>query len=302
MAGSAFQNVSAAFFSIMIAVSMALFMPGTASGSAITGKVTATKSFAPNTFSFFISGIEIGGPACATKAEWFTVSTKTIQGRNTKANVLSAFKSQQESLATGIGNCQLVAGVEDLDFFAGLPAIPGPAGVQGPVGPQGKIGPVGPQGPTGNAGPAGLAGAIGPQGPTGDTGPTGAPGDAGAQGLPGATGPQGPQGDTGAVGPQGAQGPQGNTGATGPQGPQGPQGPSGVTVSTTSNAICVNADLSSSAPANAGCGCAPGKFVSGVTGDPCNVTSSTGKCSASGGFWKNFSAYHLLGACCVCSN
>ena len=299
MAGSAFQNVSAAFFSIMIAVSIALFAPGTASGSAVTGKVTATKSFAPNTFSFFVSGIEIGGPACATMPEWFTVSTKTIQGRNTKANVLSAFKSQQEFLATGIGSCQLVAGVEDLDFFAGPLVMPGPTGPQGPAGPQGKIGPVGPQGPTGNTGPAGLAGATGPQGPKGDTGSSGATGDAGPQGMQGATGPQGPQGDTGGVGPQGPQGPQGSTGSTGQQGPQGPPG---ITVSTTSNAICVNADLNSNSPGNAGCGCAPGKLVSGVSGDPCNVTASTGKCTASGGLWKNFSSYHLLGACCVCSN
>jgi hypothetical protein len=205
------QNVSAAFFGV-IAVTLALLAPGTAFGSAVTGKVTATKSFAPNTFSFFISGIEIGAPACATQAQWFTISTKPIQGRNTQANVLSAFKSQKEFLATGIGSCQLAAGVEDLDFFAGPLAIPGPAGPQGPVGPKGDPGAIGtagaagPQGPIGNTG---AAGATGPQGAIGNTGPAGPAGDTGPQGMQGAIGPQGPQGNTGATGPQGPQGPQG---------------------------------------------------------------------------------------------
>jgi collagen triple helix repeat protein len=119
--------------------------------------------------------------------------------------------------------------------------------------------------------------------------------EAGLQGPQGAAGPQGPQGPVGATGPVGAIGPVGATGATGPQGltgPQGatgPQGPAGPAVATS--AVCMS-NASTGAPS---CSSICASVVVNVRGvSPCNVTSSTGSCSAA------VSQSGTIAQCCVC--
>lgn len=117
---------------------------------------------------------------------------------------------------------------------------------------------------------------TGLQGPTGATGP---------QGPAGPTGPTGPTGATGPVGPTGATGPQGLTGATGATGAQGPAGPAVAT-----SAVCMS-NASTGAP---GCASICTSVVANVRGaTPCNVTSSTGSCSAA-------ATTGTIAQCCVC--
>lgn len=117
---------------------------------------------------------------------------------------------------------------------------------------------------------------TGLQGPQGATGP---------QGLAGSPGPTGPTGSTGPVGPTGATGPQGLTGATGAT---GAQGPAGAAVATS--AVCMS-NASTGAP---GCSSICTSVVANVRGaTPCNVTSSTGSCSAA-------ATTGTIAQCCVC--